>query len=381
MTVPSGGSADVNVSFSLDPQQVSGLEEVYINGFYVDGFVYLSDSTGEVPSLVIPFMGFHGDWNSGKVLDTYSFTDSYLNGIKLGSHEYDWHMMVPNVYGHLIDACRRIGRNDILTLHYWELQETVDLEQVFDSERFAGISPNGDNSFDYLCISVIPLRNASSLVFGIKSSDGTVLLSYETQEEERVNRFIGISHVFWLDELRSAGVDKEGEYTAFITAYRTPDSVPETVEMPFYVDNTAPEIEKFEIDGNTLKISAKDSRYLMGVELTDVKTGDWLTAIPVPGTGESDFTVDITEWADKDIKVSVMDYAKNKAVRYVGNVLTGDTDGNGVIDNVDLVTLARYIVNLEEFDGGQIARSDMNSDGIADNTDLVELARYLVGRS
>jgi hypothetical protein len=57
----------------------------------------------------------------------------------------------------------------------------------------------------------------------------------------------------------------------------------------------------------------------------------------------------------------------------------GDLNGDGQIDNRDVVLLARYLVKLTQFTEKQIELADMNGDGTVSNTDLVRLARYMVG--
>ena len=59
----------------------------------------------------------------------------------------------------------------------------------------------------------------------------------------------------------------------------------------------------------------------------------------------------------------------------------GDINGDGSVDNNDLVTMARYIVGLTS---GSIKKSveahgDMNGDGRIDNADIVIAARVIVG--
>lgn len=58
--------------------------------------------------------------------------------------------------------------------------------------------------------------------------------------------------------------------------------------------------------------------------------------------------------------------------------LIGDINSDGVISNVDLVTLARYVVGLEKLTDAQLISADMNEDGEVSNSDLVEIARYIV---
>ena len=56
----------------------------------------------------------------------------------------------------------------------------------------------------------------------------------------------------------------------------------------------------------------------------------------------------------------------------------GDLNGDGEVDNVDLVMLARYNVALQTLDETQLKAADLNGDTRVDNLDLVSLARFIV---
>lgn len=56
----------------------------------------------------------------------------------------------------------------------------------------------------------------------------------------------------------------------------------------------------------------------------------------------------------------------------------GDADLNGAVNNADLVAIARYLVDLVEFDSDALAAADYDGDGVVNNADLVKLARAIV---
>ena len=56
----------------------------------------------------------------------------------------------------------------------------------------------------------------------------------------------------------------------------------------------------------------------------------------------------------------------------------GDVDVDGEVGNSDLILIARYLVNLVDFDDNQFTAADMNEDGAVDNTDLIAVARAIV---
>ncbi len=63
----------------------------------------------------------------------------------------------------------------------------------------------------------------------------------------------------------------------------------------------------------------------------------------------------------------------------VSNVwLKGDVNMDGYVDNRDVIQIARYLVELVQFDDKQLELADFNEDGTINNIDLVLIARYLV---
>ena len=76
-----GESRTVTCTLQLDAQQLSGMAEVFQNGFYVEGYVYLTDSmTGQTP-LNMPFMGFRGDWEAVPALHSGAYYEMFWGGL------------------------------------------------------------------------------------------------------------------------------------------------------------------------------------------------------------------------------------------------------------------------------------------------------------
>ncbi|MBQ7542633.1 MAG: S8 family serine peptidase [Clostridia bacterium] len=76
IVLQSGESRTVNVTVQLDAQQLTENAEVFSNGFYVEGYLYLTDSMSGNTPLNIPFMGFRGDWTA---IPAVTFGDAYFN--------------------------------------------------------------------------------------------------------------------------------------------------------------------------------------------------------------------------------------------------------------------------------------------------------------
>lgn len=75
LTVEAGESAVVNLTVQPDEETMQQLSETFENGFYVEGYVTLSDSTAAETDLSLPYMGFCGDWLA--VPAYYAETDEF----------------------------------------------------------------------------------------------------------------------------------------------------------------------------------------------------------------------------------------------------------------------------------------------------------------
>jgi hypothetical protein len=57
---------------------------------------------------------------------------------------------------------------------------------------------------------------------------------------------------------------------------------------------------------------------------------------------------------------------------------SGDLDGNGIINNKDIVILARYLVGFGPLSDSEMSAADYNGDGKVGNMDLVKLLIFVV---
>ena len=93
------------------------------------------------------------------------------------------------------------------------------------------------------------------------------------------------------------------------------------------------------------------------------------------GTYPVDLTVIEVTDADGEIITAV---AADGQVKL--GAVKGDVNGDGAVDNRDLIMIARYLVDLVEFDNEQMEIADYNEDGNVNNTDLVLIARAIVAK-
>ncbi len=62
-----------------------------------------------------------------------------------------------------------------------------------------------------------------------------------------------------------------------------------------------------------------------------------------------------------------------------GSALLGDVNGDGIISTIDVVRIARYLIDDITFSRKQLAAADVTGDGNITASDVIRLARYLVG--
>ena len=75
VTVKANSVVTVSVTVKLTDAGKAWLDEHYVNGGYVEGFVYLNALDEKGVDMSLPFLGFYGDWTEAPVLDSGSWYD------------------------------------------------------------------------------------------------------------------------------------------------------------------------------------------------------------------------------------------------------------------------------------------------------------------
>ena len=115
------------------------------------------------------------------------------------------------------------------------------------------------------------------------------------------------------------------------------------------------------------------------------KNGSTVASV-TPGfisTGMTFASVDGTVLTDESLigtgtVVKIMD--GNKVLDEKIFVIVGDMNGDGLVNNRDVVFISRYLVGKETPTNPQICAMDVNGDGYVNNRDAAMLSRYLVGK-
>lgn len=152
VTVPVGGYRTVTVNVEIDGSTYSRYKNIFTNGFFAEGFVWLTSEDGS--SLSLPYVGYCGDWSTPPVFDgkvnsdkRCFYTQNAFSYAQVGGEQYMYDL-----------GCSLFLEND-----------TVNHSVI-------AISPDGDRCGDYIALSLTPLRNIVDMKIVIESEDGETVL-------------------------------------------------------------------------------------------------------------------------------------------------------------------------------------------------------------
>ncbi|MBD8069357.1 S8 family serine peptidase [Bacillus sp. PS06] len=307
--VPANGAATFEVTLDVSDWDAD-LKEVFTNGYWLEGFVKLTDPTDTNPDLVVPYVGFKGEWDAAPVVDTpiwdpmsyYGYT-GLLTHVGGGSYNY-------------------LGTD----------QATGDI-----NPEFIAISPDGDGANDSATYILSLMRNAKELKFEVVDAKGKVVKEITTAGYQRKNYYDGgrgaqyylNSGWTWDGTLQNGKVAPDGQYYFQVAATLDfEDAETQYVKLPVKLDMTTPKLK------TTL---AKDEQTVT-VDVSDKTSGVAYWYVEVDGEvdgapyvkGETSHV--LAKPATKDQTVTVV------AVDHAGNVTTNDVKigskgNNGVTGN------------------------------------------------
>ncbi|MCH5188109.1 MAG: S8 family serine peptidase [Oscillospiraceae bacterium] len=357
-TVPAGGETEITINISLDKAETKKNLSIFTNGFFVDGFVELSNSETKAS---LPFTGFYGDWTSFSAMTPTYFEE--------GGSEASGGLMS--------DSGDILGRNLILKkmLESGKASESEYAPEEYEGEKYVGYSPDGDGIFDYMHIGLYMRRCLTDEIAVITNA---------------ANR-----NEYWLIELdRGLSRSKEGIYECVLEEYddynnNIPDgdyilnisgrlaydsdrSGIEEKEFIFYIDTADPVVSNMRIydsGGKTYAaFSASDNRYLMGA--IAYKGEEEIAMVPVKPSNSAEIVLDVTGAEIDMLEFKVFDYAGNVTSFTFGSVnakLVADPiwSGNSLkltlnVDNVGEAVNADIIAATYSADGMLLCAASHN---------------------
>ncbi|MBB6713535.1 S8 family serine peptidase [Clostridium gasigenes] len=146
INVPANGQAIVKVTLNV--------EEKSVTDNFVEGFIRFIAEDGSTPSLVVPYMGYYGDWSREKIIDGAVWNS---NSISLSPS---------------FAATEVLGKYSYLGYEGKDSNGNIKI----DSEKIA-ISPNNDKAADAFVPALYTLRNAKEVKVDLLDKDKKIISS------------------------------------------------------------------------------------------------------------------------------------------------------------------------------------------------------------
>ena len=330
VTVPGNGTATVSVNITLTDSYIAELYGNFKNGNYCEGYVYLQPTEGDNVTLVIPYLGFVGDWATAGVV----FEGDMSSNFSLAPTQF----ATANVMG----GGTYLGED-----------ATNDGSKSYNYNRLA-FSPKIAGDQQYLAMQLGIRRNLLNFEVSVTSPDGEKVWSLGTDYLRKAFFYNGYGIYrtqiisdgwtgrYYNDE--SGAYDGEivptGQYyTLTLSGYAGQQTEKQaSVSYKLWLDGGAPEVSNLqcytdEADGKfKLAFNVQDDHYIRSIELHD-STDSWLLTYTAenfkdvePQGSKSLVTMDLDELcqflADNGlnpgrVKMYVYDYSMNYSVTYI----------------------------------------------------------------
>lgn len=276
VTVPAGGTATVNFTITPDTAEAH----------WVSAWAQFVPNTDvdTVPELVIPALGFVGDWNEEPIFDSPAGEPALFDAF------YQ-------------DPAQNVDRTGLLT--------PVGDEKERATGDTLWISPNGDGDHDSTAPYVVNLRNAAEIRGTILQGTNVVrevgkdnfvrrnilgdILSGEAPAGRELNalRFDGNTYNKKTGQFEPLA---DGEYTYRLSAILSAGFAPQTLDFKLGVDTVAPEVTatlKINADGTaTVTGTASDDR--SGLKSVDVYLNGTATSVEATVEANGNYTANLT---------------------------------------------------------------------------------------
>ena len=327
VTVPANGTATVDVTIQLTSDYLDELYDNFENGNYCEGYVYLQPTDGV--TLVIPYLGFVGDWATAGVV----FEGDMDSNFSLAPTQF----ATANVMGSGI---------------YLGEDSTNDGSKSYNYDRLA-FSPKIAGNQRYLAMQLGIRRNLLDFEASISDAEGNKVWSLGTDYLRKAffyngygiyrTQIIGDGWTgrYYNEETGAYDGDivPSGQYTLTLSGYAGQQKETQSsVSYKLWLDGGAPEVSKLqcytdEADGKfKLAFNVQDDHYVRMIELHD-STDSWALTYTAenfkdvePQGSKSLVTMDLDDLcqflADNGlnpgrVKMYVYDYSMNYSVTYI----------------------------------------------------------------
>lgn len=308
--VPAKGTKSFDVTVDVSDWDAD-LKSYFTNGYWLEGFVKLTDPTDSNPDLVVPYVGFKGDWNAAPIVDTPAWDPmSY----------YGYTGVVTPVGG---------GSYDYLGVN----QATGNF-----NPNLIAISPNGDGTNDSATYILSLLRNAKKFNLNVVNADGKVVKEIASEVEVPKNYYDGgrgamyylFSDWTWDGTMLNGKRAPEGQYYLQVAATLDYEGAkPQIVTLPVKLDVTSPKLKTtLGTDSKTVSVDVSDKT--SGVAYWYVQVdGERVSEEPYV-KGETSFVLEQPVKNGQTVEVIAVDNAGNASSN---TVKVGSNGNNGNTGN------------------------------------------------
>lgn len=327
VTVEANGETQVTVTLTLSEEQKAYLDTYYVNGAYVEAFVYanaVADEEGAVgTSHSIPVLGFYGNWTDPSMFEIGT-VQTHATGEETRNPYTDNY----NTNSLSVEYARDPG------YYYYLGGNPVVADTVYRPERNAFNNKNGDKIID---LEINTIRNAyNSRLTITNTATSEVLRQYESGKIRAPYYGVVLFLQMWMDGYHSyplnwnaRNVDEGNTLEFFVEVapeyYANEDGTVNwdalgkgaTLTIPLTMDSTVPVISDISVDveSGTLTVTASDNQYVAGVALYNGSGKQVLSYVgskdeAVPGETYS-YELDLRKANGTKFLIQVYDYAYN----------------------------------------------------------------------
>lgn len=368
VTIPANGQSAIEVS--VDASASAWLLDYYKNGYFIDGFVTLTDSNeetlGNVP-LTVPFFGFNGSWDDASIFDYNAWEGLTYWGAQGLADEKGNYIAGPSL--------------------------GVD----FDPSKFA-FSPNGDGNVDKAIPVYSLVRNAKQFEVNVLDSEGKKLRTIRTASNLRKHYISNATSnpytfnpTYGWDGKVNGKAAADGQYTIELRAVIDyPGAEWQSLKYPIIVDTVAPTADlTFDAETKTVTIAnAADNEGGVGIDRVEVLVNG--EEVSEAATLES-YVIEQALKGGDQISVKVWDIAgnvieqdfqipkepnpfekKEPVINFITPQVTGfETKSEVVVsgtveDDSNVVSVTVNGVAAKEFDGTNFTHTLLFEDGVRD---------------
>ena len=308
VVVPAGETVSVDFSLDLTDAQVQYLneetelenrdpDEVFENGYFVDGFVEFVDPMDNNPSMSVPFAGFNGEWDDAPIVDAERNTEGSF---------YDQTGLLFEEFTEIMPGTG-IGTDELYHMPKLDVPAIGEGVRLYSADWMNGMSA-----------AISLLRNAKQAEFNILNADGEVVRTLRNETDLRKSYF---------DQGRAASVEifdqaewdatidgelaEDGQYSYEVRTVIDYDGAEwQSTKFDFHLDNTAPELE-YDYDKENHEVSWTATDNYSGILGTEIHVdGELFETVMADGEMTQSESLEIPEDAER-VQLFTLDYAEN----------------------------------------------------------------------